>query len=60
MTKHHYSENIDPHIYIPGPNRCQTVEDWIELAIAALDQAGFYPSAQDKVRALVNDLRKPC
>ena len=35
-----YSERVDPHIY--GPEKgCETPEDWLELAIAALDQGGW-------------------
>lgn len=46
-----YSPRIDHHIYaIPADHGCRTVTDWIDLAIAALDQAGFSVHTQNNIR----------
>lgn len=56
-----YSKAVDAHIYAfqcaPDPQPgCKTPEDWIELAIAALDQAGMSVKNQDCVEKLVRNL----
>jgi len=47
-----YSSYVDPHIYIPGKG-CSTPEEWIELALAALDQADFTALALKKIEACI-------
>lgn len=53
-----YSKAVDAHIYAfqcaPDPQPgCQTPEDWIDLAIAALDQAGLNTDEQAVIRKLI-------
>lgn len=49
MSKINYSEKIDPAIYGEA-TKGFTKEDWIELAIAALDQAGVSAEGQRLIR----------
>lgn len=43
------------HIYLNNPGTgCKTTEDWVNLAIMALDQAGLLAGNQHKVRQVVN------
>ena len=56
--KYAYSPQVDPHIYAfqghPDPQPgCQTPQDWVELALAALDQAGLSVRQTAKVKALI-------
>jgi hypothetical protein len=43
-----YSERVDKHIY--GINGCLDTKDFIDLSIAALDQAGFSVAFQEAVK----------
>ena len=53
MTKSiSYSPAIDSHIY-DVKSGCKTKKDWCDLAIAALDQAGFSQEEQDEVEDLI-------
>ena len=51
----YYSEEVDKHIY-NIPDGCKTVDDWIELALAAIDQAGFSAKSQNSISNLLNDM----
>ena len=43
------------HIYLDKPwTGCKNSEDWVNLAIMALDQAGLLAGSQEKVRQVVN------
>jgi len=53
VVKHQYSAAVDPHIY--GPGTCQTQKDWIELALAALDQAGLSVEHVKRIGNMVHD-----
>lgn len=47
----HYSEKVDPHIYgVTNGAGCQKIDNWIDLAIAALDQGGFSVHSQSLIR----------
>lgn len=35
-----YGKKVDEHIYIGPGKGCDTSREWIDLALAALDQAG--------------------
>jgi len=52
-TNIYYSDKIDPVIY-NDLTTLFTDDDWIELAIAALDQAGAKVDLQNKVREIAN------
>jgi hypothetical protein len=45
-----YSAGVDPHIYVGQGAGAKTVSDWIDVAIAAIDQAGFSVKVQEHVR----------
>lgn len=48
-----YTEQVDKHIYVA--EGCETAEQWVDLAIAALDQAGFAGRFQAEVRNLIEN-----
>lgn len=51
MANMNYQPKVDHHIYaIPLDHGCRTVDDWIDLAIAAMDQAGFSIHSQNNIR----------
>jgi hypothetical protein len=54
MKPIYYSEKIDPVIYGDLTNLFSN-GDWIELAIAALDQAGAKIDLQNKVMEIASD-----
>lgn len=47
-----YSPAVDKHIY--GIHGCATKQDWLELALAALDQAGLGLNEQSAVQELLS------
>lgn len=52
-----YMNRVNHHIYAtPADHGCRTLYDWIELAAAAMDQAGFTVGSQDKIRSILEDL----
>lgn len=50
-----YSEIVDPHIYVTNSTICKP-SDWIDIAMAALDQAGLSLAEQNQVRHLLDDM----
>ena len=52
-----YKNRVDHHIYAqPADHGCRTTDDWIELAIAAMDKAGFGIKSQNYIRKELNHL----
>ncbi len=52
----YYSKAVDRHIYLePTGEECLSSEQWIDLALAALDQAMVAPTIIEKI---VNQLNK--
>ncbi len=51
-----YSDAVDAHIYLRRGG-CQTTDEWIDLVIAAMDQAGFRTRDQEEIRERLNALR---
>jgi len=51
-----YSEIIDRHIYVK--DGCTIPEEWIDLAIAAIDQAGFDIRTQESIRDELRNVRE--
>jgi hypothetical protein len=51
-----YSDPVDAHIYLRHGG-CQTTDEWIDLVIAAMDQAGFRARDQEEIRERLNELR---
>lgn len=52
--KTQYSEKVDRHIYDVGGG-CETQEDWIQLALAALDQAGIEVQPLQCIEAIIRE-----
>ena len=54
-----YSPQVDAHVYgVKDEDGCQTPNDWIQLAMAALDQAGLSKSRQETIKARIDELAK--
>lgn len=49
-----YSERIDAVIYISPATRDMTRDEWCDLALAALDQAGLPAQTQEEFRRYLN------
>lgn len=62
-----YSEAVDAHIYLkpfqggcyPWEHGCQTPSDWIELALAALDQAGMKVKDVEHIAQIIESKNVP-
>ena len=52
MKNEYENKLVNDVMYGPG-TRGFTAQDWLELAMAALDQAGLSLAEQDRVRALL-------
>lgn len=50
-----YSEKVDNVIYCKEAAKFEE-KDWIDLAVAALDQAGMSARNQDTIRAKITEL----
>lgn len=57
VRKPQYSAKVDHHIYLhPFEGGCSTPDEWVELALAALDQAGLTVDQQEQVQKLVDGM----
>lgn len=52
-----YSELVDKIIYNSDCTRNFTRKDYIDLAMAAIDQAGFLFHDQNRIEALINEIK---
>ena len=62
MSRTQYGERVDRHIYVgidmTGNSGCESKGDWIDLALAALDQGGIFTEAYEEVVAVLNGQRE--
>lgn len=53
MPQYCYTKEVDAHIYLPQGCMCETQEDWVQLAVAALDQSGMSVENQKEVETFI-------
>ena len=55
-VEYQYGPKIDKHIYISEGGGCETKRDWMQLALAALDQSGMSLEKQQQIADMICDV----